>query len=176
MTKGDEAGAETSGRDRGVHVGELSGFDPLADNACEEVVQTADMFLDDVPVALDRHDDHFMDLLLVEHRLDGELVLPQRIAPQPLGSTEWQMRDFQRLLVARAEHAQAKCLVDFRLRRKEAIDVGRRHIELARDIGDVCLGIAVMAEQPLGGLKNARHVFLAGCVYGVVCEIAHPVS
>ena len=51
-------------------------------------------------------------------------------------------------------------LVDFRLGRKETVNIRGRHAEIASDIGDRRLAVAVVAKQLFGGIEDPRYVFL----------------
>ena len=48
-----------------------------------------------------------------------------------------------------------------------------RHAEIARDVGDRRLAVAVVTEEPLGGIENARHVLLTRRIDADVKKTAH---
>ena len=105
-------------------------------------------------------DDHLVDLFMVEHRSQDQLVLRVQIAAQAICGADRQLRDLEGLLIASGEHAAADRLMNFGLGGKEAIDIGGRHAKIASDIGDIRLGIAIMPEQPLRRLQNPRNIVL----------------
>ena len=72
----------------------------------------------------------------------------------PLGGGASRRGDFFRLSLDPAEKVQADRFVDFGFRREEAIDIGRRHVQLARDIGDHRLLEADLPEQALRYFDN----------------------
>ena len=63
-------------------------------------------------------------------------------------------RNFFRLGLDLAKEVHADSLVDFRFRREETIDVGRRHVQLACDIGDRRLLESDLPEQAFRCLDN----------------------
>ena len=143
---------------------ELAGLDALADHLGEQVVDAVDMLVDDAPVALERDDDHLMDLLVVEHDFQRHLVLRMHVATQPLLGADRQVGDLVGHLVAGAEHPAADGLVDFDLGGEETVDVGRRHAEFAGDVGDIGLAVTIVPEQAFGAVENAGDILLAGGV------------
>jgi hypothetical protein len=63
--------------------------------------------------------------------------------------------------------------VDLDLGGKEAVDVGRRHAEVAGNVGNGRLRITVVAKQPLGGVENAGHILLSRGFKGVFGDVVH---
>ena len=63
-------------------------------------------------------------------------------------------RNFFRLGLDPAKEVHADSLIDFRFRREETIDVGRRHVQLACDIGDRRLLESDLPEQTFRDLDN----------------------
>ncbi len=131
------------------------------------------MRVDDTPVALERDDDHLMDLLLVEHGLECHLVLRMNVATKPRLGTERQVHDLVGHLVAGAEHAAADRLVDFDLGGEETVDVGRRHAKFAGNVGDIGLAAAIVPEQALGAVENACNTLLPGGIGDYVGGFGH---
>ena len=167
----DGGAAKAARSDHGILFCELARLDPLANDLGDQVVDAVDVLVDDMPVALEGDDDHLMHLFLVEHRLDGQAVLLMHVAAQTVRSADRQLRGRTGHLVDGAEHAAADRLMDLHLRGKEAVDVGRRHAEIAGDVGDVGLGIAVVAEQPLGRIEDAPDIFLPGGIHWVFGDV-----
>src|SRR3984893_1496985 len=71
-----------------------------------------------------------------------------------LGGGASRGRDFSRLSFDPAEEVHTDCFVDFGFRREEAIEIGRRHVRLSRDIGDRRLLEAELPEQALRYFDN----------------------
>jgi hypothetical protein len=63
-------------------------------------------------------------------------------------------RNFFRLGLDLAKEVHADSLIDFRFRREETIDVGRRHVQLACDIGNRRLLESDLSEQAFRDLDN----------------------
>ena len=63
-------------------------------------------------------------------------------------------RNFLRLGLDLAKEVHADGLIDFRFRREEAIDIGRRHMQFTRNVGDRRLLESDLPEQALRYLDN----------------------
>ena len=63
-------------------------------------------------------------------------------------------RNFLRLGLDLAMEVHADGLIDFRFRREEAIDIGRRHMQFTRNVGDRRLLESDLPEQALRYLDN----------------------
>ena len=75
---------------------------------------------------------------------------------EPFGRGKRQARNLQRADLDLRHHAVGEGFVNSRFGRKEPVDIGRRHIELAGNVGDGCFGVAHLAEQPLSRIQDAR--------------------
>ena len=158
---------ERAGGNRRILLGKFARSDALPDDFLQQPVHGIDMLFDHMPVALDGDDNHLVDLFVIKHGRDDQLILSLQVAAQAVGSADRQPGNLIGLLIAAREHAPADRLMDFGLGSKETIDIGGRHAEIARDIGDIGLGVAVMPEQPLRRLQNPADILLPRTVEDV---------
>ncbi|MGZ2382067.1 hypothetical protein ACVIDN_003430 [Rhizobium brockwellii] len=83
MAEIDRRGTEAArGNDR-VLLGELAGGNAFSNDFGNEIMNAIDVFFDDVPVAIDRDNDHLVHFHLIKHHIQRQLMLGLDIAAQP---------------------------------------------------------------------------------------------
>lgn len=95
------------------------------------------------------------------------------MAAQLLASADRLMADVVGDLIGSREHTPAERLVNFDFGGEETIDIGRRHAEIAGNIGHCRLAVAIVTEQPLGRIQNARGIFLPRDVECIFRDVGH---
>ena len=133
---------------------EFAGLNPIAQDQLHDVAEGVLVCANIVPVVLDRDQHDVVDALLGEQIF---LVVGQDFEDQPLealGGGGLGPRNRPGSFLDLRQAAMADRLDDGGLGWEEAVDIGRRHAKLGRNVGHRGLGKSQPAEQSLRGLHD----------------------
>ncbi len=117
---------------------------------------SAKMPIYDRPMLFERDRHHLMDLDLADHLRDRRLVFLDNVGLQFFTRRDRPLRKVEQRDFSHGQHTLGQSFVDLGLRGVKAINVGGRHAEFARDVGDRGLRVPVMPKQTLRLVENPR--------------------
>jgi hypothetical protein len=154
MTEANARGVDEACRERCVSRMKLACRHATRDYLFKYLGHALVVLAHDRPVFSYRGCDQFVQLAVGRIQFGLCLFDGSDQVAHSLGGGASRRGDFFRLSLDPAENVQADRFVDFGFRREEAIDISRRHVQLARDIGDHRLLEADLPEQALRYFDN----------------------
>src|SRR3984893_13473271 len=154
MTEANARGVDEACRERRVSRMELACRHATRDYLFKYPGHALVVLAHDRPVFSYRGCDQFVQLAVGHIQFGVCLFDGSDQVAHPLGGGASRRGDFFRLSLDPAEKVQADRFVDFGFRLEKAIDIRRRHVQLARDIGDHRLLEAELPEQALRYFNN----------------------
>ncbi len=116
---------QTVGSKDGILIGKLARRHTVLDHIAQDLGHTVEMCLDNRPLVFDGDHHHLMDFLLIEHRLDHVAVVGDHEKPDTVTRRNRLCHHAPDEDFLLRQHAIGKRLVNFGLRGKEPVDVGR---------------------------------------------------
>jgi hypothetical protein len=162
MAIADRCLMEQSRGERHIAGREFARGDALLDELRHDDRHAPDVLHDDRPILVQRGGDHFMQLAVIDIALAVHRVDRVKKRAQPLGRGAGAGDDGRRSGFDLFHQLSGDRFIDLGLGGEEAIDIGGRHGELARDVGDRRLLKADLLVETRRGFENpaARILFL----------------